>query len=158
MWIIQHLPEWVFHLIFGAGLIGTIAGFVLSMIPVIKKYGIPIKVISLLVLALGIYLEGALSDNKEWEFRVKEMEVKMAEAQAESAKENVKIVEKTVYKDRVIKEQGVIVKQYIDREVVKYDTKFLPGGECEIPKEVINALNASAKNQAIPEVKIEGKK
>ena len=76
MWVIQHLPEWVFHFIFGAGLIGTIAGFVLSMIPVIKKYSIPIKVISLLVLALGVYLEGALSDNKEWELRVKEMEVK----------------------------------------------------------------------------------
>lgn len=158
MWIIQHLPEWVFHFIFAAGVIGTIAGFVLSMVPVIKKYGIPIKVISLLVLALGVYLEGALSDNKEWELRVKEMEAKMAEAQAESAKENVKIVEKIVYKDRVVKEQGLIVKQYIDREVVKYDTKFLPGGECEIPKEVINALNASAKNQAIPEVKVEAKK
>jgi hypothetical protein len=153
MWIIQHLPEWVFHFIFAAGVLGTIAGFVLSMIPVIKKYGIPIKVISLLVLALGVYLEGALSDNKEWELRVKEMEAKLAEAQAESAKENVKIVEKIVYKDRVIKEQGMIVKQYIDREVVKYDTKFLPGGECEIPKEVIKALNASARNQAIEEKK-----
>lgn len=147
MWIIQHLPEWVFHLIFAAGVIGTIAGFVLSMIPVIKKYGIPIKVISLLVLALGVYLEGALSDNKEWELRVKEMEAKLAEAQAEAAKENTKIVEKIVYKDRVIKEKGTIVKQYIDREVVKYDNT------CPIPNEVVKAHNAAARNEAIGEKK-----
>lgn len=147
MWIIQHLPEWVFHLIFAAGVIGTIAGFVLSMIPVIKKYGIPIKVISLLVLALGVYLEGALSDNKEWELRVKEMEAKLAEAHAEAAKENTKIVEKIVYKDRVIKEKGTIVKQYIDREVVKYDNT------CPIPNEVVKAHNAAARNEAIGEKK-----
>jgi uncharacterized membrane protein len=147
MWIIQHLPEWVFHFIFSAGVVGTIAGFVLSMIPVIKKYGIPIKVISLLVLVLGVYLEGALSDNKEWEFRAKELEAKLAEASAQSATENVKIVEKIVYKDRVIKEQGTIVKQYIDREVVKYDSI------CPIPKEVVKAHNAAARNEAIGDKK-----
>lgn len=147
MWIIQHLPEWVFHFIFGAGVIGTIVGFVLSMIPVIKKYGIPIKVISLLVLTLGLYLEGALSDNKEWELRVKELEAKLAETAAQSATENVKIVEKIVYKDRVVREQGMIVKQYIDREIVKYDNV------CPIPKEVVKAHNAAARNQAIEEKK-----
>ena len=147
MWIIQHLPEWVFHFIFSAGVIGTIVGFVLSMIPVIKKYGIPIKVISLLVLTLGLYLEGALSDNKEWELRVKELEAKLAETAAQSATENVKIVEKIVYKDRVVREQGMIVKQYIDREIVKYDNV------CPIPKEVVKAHNAAARNQAIEEKK-----
>jgi hypothetical protein len=147
MWIIQHLPEWVFHFIFAAGVIGTIAGFVLSMIPVIKKYGIPIKVISLLILTLGVYLEGALSDNKEWEFKAKELEAKLAEAQANSQKENVKIVEKIVYKDRIVRENGLTIKQYIDREVVKYDNT------CPIPKEVVKAHNAGARNEAIEEKK-----
>ena len=147
MWIIQHLPEWVFHFIFAAGVIGTIAGFVLSMIPVVKKYGIPIKVISLLILTLGVYLEGALSDNKEWEFKAKELEAKLAEAQANSQKENVKIVEKIVYKDRIVRENGLTIKQYIDREVVKYDNT------CPIPKEVVKAHNAGARNEAIEEKK-----
>ena len=39
----------------------------------------------------------------------------------------------------------IIVKQYIDREIVKYDTKFAPGGQCEIPKEFIDAHNQSAE-------------
>jgi hypothetical protein len=147
MWIIQHLPDWVFHLVFAAGVLGTIAGFVLSMIPVIKKYGTPIKVISLIVLTLGVYLEGALSDNKEWEFRAKELEAQLSEARAQSATENVKIVEKIVYKDRVIREQGLVVKQYIDREVVKYDNI------CPIPKEVVKAHNAAALNRLIEEKK-----
>jgi len=81
MWIISILPEWAFHLILTVGIIGTVAGFALGMIPAIKQYKIPIQVISLLVLSLGLYLEGGLADYKEWEARVKEMEAKVAVAE-----------------------------------------------------------------------------
>jgi uncharacterized membrane protein len=98
MWILSFLPEWAFHLLLIAGVLGTIAGFVLGMVPVIKQYIIPIRVISLIVLSLALYLEGGLADNKEWELRVKEMEAKVAQAEAMASKENVKIVEKVVKK------------------------------------------------------------
>jgi len=97
------------------------------------------------VLSLALYLEGGLADYKAWELKVKEVEAKLAEAEAKSAKENVKIVEKVVKKTEYITRQGREVVKYIDREIVKYDTKFAPGGQCEIPKEFIKAHNDAAE-------------
>lgn len=90
-------------------------------------------------------MSGAIHDNEKWEARVKEMEAKVAAAEVQSKEENVKIVEKVVTKTQVIKTRGQDIVKYVDREVVKYDTKFAPGGECEIPKEFIKALNDAAE-------------
>lgn len=147
MWIIKFSPEWVFHMLFFVGLVATIAGFALGMIPFIKKYALALKIGGVAVLSLALYLEGGLADYKEWELRVKEMEAKVARAEAESNKKNTEIIEKIVYKDRVIKQNAVTVKQYIDREIVKYDAT------CPIPAEVVKAHNAAATNQGIEEKK-----
>ena len=64
----------------------------------------------------------------------------------ESAKENVKIVEKVVKKLEIVRIQGAEVIKYVDREVIKYDTKFEPGGICELPKEFFIAHNNAAKD------------
>ena len=139
------MPEWAFHLMLGIGVLGTVVGFVLGMIPFIKQYVIPIRIISLLILILAVYLEGGLADNKIWEARVKEMEVKVAKAEAESAKENVKIVEKIVRKTQIVRIRGEDIIKYVEKEVVKYDEKFATGGQCELPKEFIKAVNDAAE-------------
>ena len=64
----------------------------------------------------------------------------------QSAKENIKIVEKVVKKLEIVRIQGAEVIKYVDREVVKYDTKFAPGGICELPKEFFIAHNNAAKD------------
>jgi hypothetical protein len=73
------------------------------------------------------------------------MEAKVAAAEVQSVKENVKIVEKVVKKTEYITRRGQDIIQYVDREIVKYDTKFAPGGVCEIPKEFIKAHNDAAE-------------
>jgi hypothetical protein len=145
MWIISFLPDWVFHAITFVGVLGTVAGFVLGMIPVIKTYIIPIRVISILLLSIGLYLEGGLADYAVWEAKVKEVEAKLAEAELKSAKENTKIVTKVITKTQIVRTRGETITKYIDREIVKYDTKFAPGGQCEIPKDFIKALNDAAE-------------
>jgi hypothetical protein len=147
MWIISVLPEWVFHAMLAVGLVGTIAGFVLGMIPLVKKYVIPIRIISLVVLALALYLEGGLADNTAWQLRVKEVEAKLAKAEAESQKENVKIVEKTVKKLELVRIPGSEIIKYVDREVTKYDAT------CPVPAPVVKAHNAAALNKPVEEVK-----
>lgn len=139
MWIVEFLPDWVFHLILLAGIVGTTAGFVLGMIPVIKQYIIPIRVISIILVVFGLFLEGALLDNQTWQLRVKEVEAKLAIAEAESAKANNKITEKSNIQNNKQKEKTVIVKQYIDREVKRYDN------QCVIPNEFVKAHNDSAE-------------
>jgi hypothetical protein len=145
MWIINFLPDWVFHTLFAIGLLGTIAGFLLGFIPFIKKYVLVIQVCSILILVLGVFLEGAMSDNKEWVARVKEMEAKVAAAEANSQKVNVEIIEKVVKKTEYIKLRGQEIIKYVDRDIVKYDTRFAPGGQCEIPKEFITLHNKAAE-------------
>jgi len=145
MWILSWLPNWIFYVIFFAGLLGLLATYVMKFIPFVYMYRTPIQAVSVLAIAIGTYMSGAISNEEAWQARVKEMEAKVAAAQVESLKENVKIVEKVVKKTEYIKTRGQDIVKYIDKEIVKYDTKFLPGGVCEIPKEFIKAHNNAAE-------------
>ena len=145
MWILQWLPNWIFYGIFFAGLLGLLATYVMKFIPFVYVYRTPIQAVSVLAIVIGTYMSGAISNEEVWQARVKEMEAKVAAAEVESAKENVKIVEKVVVKTEYITRRGQDIIQYVDKEVVKYDTKFLPGGQCEIPKEFIKAINTASE-------------
>ena len=140
MWILSFLPDYVTHLIFFSGVLGTIAGFVLGFIPFIATYKLPIQIISILVLSFGLYLEGGLADQTVWQLKVKEMEAKVAKAETESQKVNTEVITKILTKKQVIKEKGDDIVQFIDREIVKYNNI------CEIPEIVITTHNAAAKN------------
>ena len=145
MWILQWLPDWIFYGIFFAGLLGLLATYVMKFIPFVYVYRTPIQAISILAIAIGTYMSGAISNEEAWQARVKEMEAKVAAAEVQSVKENIKIVEKVVIKTQIVRTRGQDIIQYVDREIVKYDTKFAPGGVCEIPKEFIKALNDAAE-------------
>lgn len=139
MWILNFTPDWVWHTLFFGSLIGTIIGFVLGMIPIVKRYIIPIRVISLIVLVFSTFMEGALHDYKVWEDRVKEVEAKLSKAEEESKRLNDELSKKeeVVIEKTKIKTQKV--KEYITREVKVYDN------QCVIPKEFIKAHNDAAE-------------
>ena len=145
MWILSWLPDWIFYGIFFAGLLGLLATYVMKFIPFVYVYRTPIQAISILAIAIGTYMSGAISNEEAWQAKVKEMEAKVAAAEVQSVKENIKVVEKIVKKTEYITRRGQDVIQYVDREIIKYDTKFAPGGVCEIPKEFIKALNDAAE-------------
>lgn len=146
MWILKWLPDWIFYLILLSGLVGFTLTYLLRYIPIpsVYMYKTPIQLGSLVFIVFGTFMTGAIHDNNSWLARVKEMETKVAQAQQESKVANEKLDEATKTKKDKIIEKRVIVKEYIDREVIKYDTKFAPGGQCEIPKEFIQALNKAA--------------
>lgn len=143
MWILEFLPDWILHLTLLIGVVGTIIGFLFGGIPFINRFLLPIRIVSLLIISLALYLEGALVDNGIWQQRVNELEVKLAKIHIESQKQNTKIVEKVVKKLEVVRTRGEDVVQYVDREVTKYDNT------CVIPEPVIKAHNAAAKNESV---------
>ena len=149
MWILSFLPDYVTHLIFFAGVIGTIAGFVLGFIPFIAPYKLPVQIISILVLSFGLYLEGGMADNEIWQMKVKEVEAKVAQAEAKSQEKNVEIVTIVAEKTKVIREKGQTITKYIDREVAvdKEVIKFVEN--CPIPEIVIKTHNAAAQNKPL---------
>jgi len=145
MWILSFLPNWIFYAIIIAGLLGLLSTFVMKFIPFFYVYKTPVQLASIIAIAFGTYMAGAISNEEAWQARVREMEAKVEAAAVKSAQENVKIVEKIVRKTEYITRRGQDIVQYVDREVVKYDTKFAPGGQCEIPKEFIEAHNRAAE-------------
>ena len=153
MWILSILPDATIHIIFGLGILGTIAGFVLGFIPLIKAYRLAIQVISLLTLVFGVYLEGGLADYKEWELKVKEMEAKIAQAETKSSEKNVEIQEKIVEKTKVIREKGRDIIKYIDKEVIKKEEVIKYIENCPVPKEIIDLHNQAAELNKAAEAK-----
>ena len=146
--MLQWLPNWIFYAVLLAGVFGLVASYLirfLSFIPFLYVYKTPIQLGSIVAIVIGTFMAGAIYDNDAWEARVKEMEEKVAAAEVQSKEENIKIVEKVVNKVQIVKTRGQDIVKYVDREVVKYDTKFAPGGICEIPKEFIKAHNDAAE-------------
>jgi uncharacterized membrane protein len=145
MWLLQWLPDWIFYCILILGVLGLLASYLVRLFPFLYIYKTPIQLVSIAAIAVGTFMSGAIYDNDAWEARVKEMEEKVALSEQQSKEENIKIVEKVITKTKVIKTRGADIVKYVDREIVKYDTKFAPGGVCEIPKEFIKAHNDAAE-------------
>lgn len=141
MWILQWLPNWIFYAILGVGLIGWLVTYLLKFIPLPQLfiYRNPIQIISVLLIVIGVYMSGSIANNEAWEAKVREVQAKLLEAEAKAAEETVRVVEKVVVQQKIVRERGRDVVQYVDREVVKYDTK------CEIPQPFVDAHNKAAE-------------
>ena len=145
MWIISFLPNWVFHLLLIAGILGTVAGFVLSMVPLIQKYIFPIRIISIILLSFSLYIEGGLANEESWQLKVKEVEAKLAQKEVQSQAETVKIVEKVVTKTAYIKTKGQDIIKYLDKEVVKDNEVIKYVETCPaIPQVILKSVNEAA--------------
>jgi hypothetical protein len=147
MWILHFLPDaailWFCNILLLVGLVLTVAGFFAHRIPLVWQYQLPFKVLGIALLVAGVYFRGGYAVEAEWRERVAEVEAKLAQAEQQSQQANVVIEKKGKDRIRVIKEKGEVIKQYIDREITKYDNT------CVIPDEVVRAHNAAARNEAI---------
>jgi hypothetical protein len=149
MWILHFLPDalilWTCNTVLLAGVLLTVTAFFIKRIPVINQYRTPAQILGIALLVVGVYWRGGYAIEQEWRERVAEVEARVAAAEAASREENTKIVTKVVTKTQIIRTRGETITKYIDREIVQYDTKFAPGGQCEIPREFIKALNDAAE-------------
>jgi len=145
MWILHFLPESLILFVTTSLLLAGIVTTTISFLPMLAQYRTPTQVLGIALLVAGVYLRGGLSIEMEWRERVAEMEQKVAEAQAESQKVNETLKTRVVTKTQVIRTRGQDIVKYVDREVIKYDTKFAPGGQCELPREFVKAINDAAE-------------
>ena len=151
MWILHFLPDalilWFCNILLLTGVALTVAGFFVHRIPfpLLWQYQLPFKILGIALLVLGVYFRGGYGVEMAWRERVAEVEARLKAAEEQSTKENTRIETKTVNRTRLIRERGEEIVKYVDREVVKYDTKFMPGGICEIPREFIKSHNDAAE-------------
>ena len=135
MWILQFLPNWIFYALLLAGIGAFLVTHFVKLLPNAQL----IQAASIAVVIISVYMIGAISNNDAWLAKIKDLEVKVAQAEAKSATANTDIVEKIVTKTQVVKQRGQDIIKYVDREVVKYDTT------CVIPKEFVLIHNKAAE-------------
>ena len=114
-----------------------------AFVPPLIPFKEPIRIIGTVLMIAGVYFYGSYDTEAAWRSRVAEAEARVAQAEAVSKNANDKLIKKSAERVQVIKERGTIVRQYIDREVVRYDES------CKIPDAVVRAHNAAARNEAI---------
>ena len=148
MWILHFLPDSylqsIIQFILASGVILCLVSFLGKAIlkyafPPLAKYISLLQFLSIFLIVLGVFFEGSYATEMSWRTRVEEMEKKVAEAEEKSKKLNTIVDTNVVTKTKVIREKGQLVRQYIDREVTKYDS------QCVIPKEFVKAHNDSAE-------------
>ena len=84
--------------------------------------------------------------NDQWVKRSHDLELKVKELEAKSAEENVKIVEKVVTKQQLVKQRGEDIVKYVDREVVKNQEVVKYIETCpKLPDEIVTTINKAAK-------------
>ena len=123
MWLLQWLPDWVFHLILLIGLLGLGLSFLLKFFPSVAPYKVLIQVVASLMIVLGVYMEGAISNQAWWKQRVAEAEKRVAEAEKKAAEANGKIEYVIVEKTKVVEVADRKVQQQIRDLANKMDQR-----------------------------------
>lgn len=151
MWFIIHwLPDafilWAIHLIIVAGVGLYVLSKLIKWIPTLGKYKLILEIVGFALFGIGMYFYGGRHVEQAWQEKVKEVEEKLAIAEARSQEVIVQVETKVVEKVKVVKERVEVVRK-----------------EIQIQKEVVNAeckVNATAVelyNKAIadPDVLLE---
>ena len=143
MWILHFLPDsvilWFTNILLLVGIALTVAGFYAHRIPLVWQYQLPFKVAGIALLVAGVYFRGGYGVEMTWRERVTEVEAKLAVAEQAARDANEKLDNKAEAKVKLIQGKQIIVKQYIDREVTKYND------QCRIPQPFIKAHNDAAE-------------
>ena len=149
VWMFGLLPDFVLVLVAWAAALGGVVLFVASKlvrwIPMMGQYRTPAELVGVVLIALGAYMLGGQAADHRWQARVDEVQAKLKAAEEQSNQANTEIEKKADVKIKYIRGRTEVVKQYIDREIVKYDTKFAAGGQCAIPLEFVRAHNDAAE-------------
>jgi hypothetical protein len=140
MWLLNFLPDFVFHLILIVGVLGLISSYLLSVIPGAALYKIQIQVVSIVLIVVGVWYSGGIAKDKAYRDELNEMKLKVAESEKKAAEANGKI--EIVYRDKVTvaKEVQVVIQEKITNMADSIDAK------CKITQESIDILNSAAKN------------
>jgi uncharacterized coiled-coil protein SlyX len=142
VWILNFIPDFVFHALLILSLLALAGSFVLDSIPFIGTNAKAIQLASAVVLAIAIFFEGAISNESVWQARVKELELKVAKAETQSAEANGQLSKALAAKDKEIALAQAELKNRIRAGAAAMDAV------CKIPSDVVAILNDAAKKGA----------
>lgn len=142
MWIFNFLPSWTFQLTFFLGIIVYLVATTLKVLPHSGTF----KWASIAIVFFSVYMLGMQANDDVWRKRAHELELQVKALEAKSAEENVKIVERVVTKQQLVKQRGEDIIKYVDREVIKNQEVVKYIEQCpKLPDEIVSTINKAAK-------------
>ena len=141
-WIIGFIPDsifvYVYYCLLAGGLGLYIVSKLVSWIPIIKSYKLPVELLGVASLVSGAFLLGGYGIEMSWRERVAELEGKIKAAEEKSQQTNVIIQEKIVYKTKKVVETKTLIVEKIKEVEKQIDAK------CELDPAVIKLHNEAA--------------
>ena len=141
MWLLNFLPDFVFHLLLIIGVLGIVAGFFLNSIPFFNTNAQAIQVAAILLTVVAVWYEGGISKDAEYKARISELQLKVTKAETASAEANVKLAEQILREQARIKDLTETNKKRL-KELSDQLNK-----QCTVNNSVITVLNDAAKNR-----------
>jgi hypothetical protein len=141
MWVLNWLPDFVFHLMLLVGLLALAASFVLQFIPFVSKYRIPIQVAGIVMTVVAVWYEGGIAKDAEYRARIAQMELKISRSETEAAEANTKLAEQILKENARIKALTEANKKRL-KELADQLNK-----QCTVDQSVIDILNNAALNR-----------
>jgi hypothetical protein len=141
MWILNWLPDFVFHLMLLVGVLGLVAGFFLNSIPFFGTNAQAIQVAAILLTVVAVWYEGGIAKDAEYKDRIATMELKISKAETQAVEANARLAE------QMLKEQARI------KDITESNKKRLQelagqlNKQCSVNQGVIDILNDAAKNR-----------
>lgn len=145
MWLLNFLPYWIFHAITLASIVGIIiSSFFAVLIPIHLRF--IVRIVLLIVLSLGFFMEGAIWNEQQWAIKVAEMKKDITELDAKSSKVTTKVVVKYIERYNNTKEIGDEITGKTE-EIISNASN----NNCVIPVGAVMLHNAAATKTPLPD-------
>ena len=141
MWLLNWLPDFVFHLMLLVGLAAIVASFVLQFIPFVSQYKIPMQVAGIILTVIAVWYEGGIAKDQEYRVRIAEMQLKISKAETQAAEANAKLSEQILKEQQKIKDVTAENKRKLQEQASQLNK------QCTVNQGVIDILNNAAKNK-----------
>lgn len=141
MWILNWLPDFVFHLMLLVGLAAIGASFVLQFIPFVSQYKLPIQVAGIILTVVAVWYEGGIAKDAEYRARISALELKISKAETAAAEANTRLAEQILKENARIKDLTETNKKRLKELADQLNS------QCSVNQDVINVLNDAARNR-----------
>lgn len=142
MWFFDFIPNFVFHVLLLAGIVGTVLTSLFSSIPFVGLYLKQIRIASIVALLVGIWFNGYIAREDYWQAQFAEMKIAAAKREAESAKVTTQVVTKYIDRVTVVKETSDATVKAIPK-LISQDAD----AKCDVPNGFVMLHDSAAKGE-----------
>lgn len=141
-WMLNLIPDsvfvWITYALFAAGMALYLGSKLISWIPIVARYRLPVELLGVIALVVAAYLFGGQS----YRSAIAEMKERVRVAEERSQQANVVIETKVVEKIKVVKENV-----YINREIVKEVAGQQIDSVCSLPNSTVGLHDSASRNE-----------